>query len=67
DDDATGKALRSGMDGEYFSARKSKLENRLKATLGPAAAAYRIDSGSQRPGKYRLTLAPEAITFIDNT
>ncbi|MEO6319409.1 MAG: CRISPR-associated ring nuclease Csm6 [Polaromonas sp.] len=67
DDDATGKALRSGMDGEYFSARKSKLENRLKATLGPAAAAYRIDSGNQRPGKYRLTLAPEAITFIDNT
>ena len=65
DADATEKALRNGMDGEYFSSRKSKLEKRLKAALGPAAAAYRIDSGNQRPGKYRLTLPPESVRFVD--
>ncbi len=67
DTDVTEHALRHGMDGEYFSSRKSKLEKRLKAALGPAAAVYRIDSGNQRPGKYRLTLAPEAVTFIHKT
>ena len=37
DSDATEHALRNGMDGEYFSARKSKLDKRLKTALGPAA------------------------------
>ena len=66
DTDATERALRKGMDGEYFSVRKSKLERRLKAALGPAAAAYRIDGGNQRPGKYRLTLQADAVRFVDN-
>ena len=66
DSDATERALRNGMDGEYFSVRKSKLEKRLKTTLGPAAGAYRIDSGNKRPGKYRLTLPPDAVRFVDN-
>lgn len=66
DSDATERALRHGMDGEYFSVRKSKLEKRLKTALGPAAGAYRIDGGNQRPGKYRLTLAPDAIRFVGN-
>lgn len=66
DADATERALRSGMDGEYFSTRKSKLERRLKTALGPAAAAYRINDGGRRPGKYRLTLAPEVITFVNS-
>lgn len=66
DTDATERALRTGMEGEYFSVRKSKLERRLKAALGPAAAAYRIDGGNQRPGKYRLTLQPDAVRFVDN-
>lgn len=66
DTDATERALKSGMDGEYFSVRKSKLERRLKAALGPAADAYRIDSGNQRPGKYQLTLPAEAIRFAEN-
>lgn len=65
DTDATERALKHGMDGEYFSQRKSKLERKLKAALGPAAEAYKIDSGNQRPGKYRLTLAPEAVRFVD--
>ena len=65
DTDATERALKNGMDGEYFSVRKSKLERKLKAALGPAADAYKIDSGKQRPGKYQLTLASEAVRFVD--
>jgi len=66
DTDATERALKHGMDGEYFSVRKSKLERKLKTALGPAADAYKIDGGKQRPGKYRLTLAAEALRFVDN-
>ena len=64
DADATERALRHGMDGEYFSVRKSKLERRLKAALGPAADSYRIRGGERRPGKYHLVLTPDAIRFI---
>lgn len=66
DTDATERALKSGMDGEYFSVRKSKLERKLKTALGPAADAYKIDAGQVRPGKYRLTLAAEAVRFLEN-
>lgn len=64
DIESTERALRDGMDGEYFSVRKSKLEKRLVASLGPAAAAYRIDDGGKRPRKYRLRLLPEAVRFV---
>ncbi|GAB4218391.1 MAG: hypothetical protein Fur007_24000 [Rhodoferax sp.] len=63
DNDATERALKNGMDGAYFSARKSKLERRLKAALGPAFDAYRIDDGGIRPRRYALALAPDAIQF----
>jgi hypothetical protein len=63
DIEATERALRDGMDGEYFSARKSKLERRLKAALGPAFEAYRIHDGGVRPRRYGLTLQPDAIRF----
>ena len=66
DTDATERALRQGMDGEYFSIRKSKLERKLKSALGPAIEAYKIDSGKQRPGKYRLNLLPDAVRFVEN-
>lgn len=61
--DATLTALKSGMDGEYFSQRKSKLDKRLKTTLGPAADAYRIHDGGTRPGRFGLTLSPHAVGF----
>ena len=64
DIEGTERALRDGMDGEYFSVRKSKLEKRLVAALGPAAAAYRIDDGGKRPRKYQLRLVPEAVRFV---
>lgn len=66
DIDATERALKAGMDGDYFSQRKSKLDKRLKAALGPAAAAYRIHDGGTRPGRYALTLSPDAVRFVTN-
>lgn len=63
DIEATERALRDGMDGEYFSTRKSKLERRLKTVLGPAFDAYRIHDGGTRPRAYGLTLKPDAVRF----
>lgn len=63
DIEATERALRDGMDGEYFSARKSKLERRLKLALGPAFDAYRIHDGGVRPRIYGLTLRADAVRF----
>lgn len=55
-----------GMDGEYFSQRKSKLERRLKTALGPAARHYCIDDGGTRPRNYALTLSADAVRFVQN-
>lgn len=66
DSDATQTALKRGMDGEYFSQRKSKLDKRLKTILGPAADAYRIHDGGTRPGRYGLTLTPDAVRFASD-
>ena len=65
DIETTEHALRRGMDDEYFSQHKSKLNRRLKAALGPVARIYEIDDGGQSPGKYRLTLDPEAVLFVN--
>ncbi len=61
--DKTERALRQGMDGEYFSSHLSKLRRLLKQSLGPAALPYLIDDSGTRPRRYRLALAPEAIRF----
>jgi CRISPR-associated protein (TIGR02584 family) len=66
DIDATERALRTGMDGEYFSQHKSKLERRLKAALGPVAQVYRIHDGGTRPRRYSLDLDPFAVSFRAN-
>ncbi len=66
DIEATERALKNGMDGEYFSQRKSKLERRIKSALGPAAINYLINDGGTRPRKYRLTLPPESVKFAQN-
>lgn len=63
DRDETERALKKGMDGDYFSSHLSKLRKLLKRSLGPAALPYLIDDGGTRPRRYRLTLAPEAIRF----
>jgi CRISPR-associated protein (TIGR02584 family) len=64
--EATGRALKNGMDGEYFSQRKSKLERRIKSALGPTANNYLISDGGIRPRKYRLTLSPDSVKFEQN-
>ena len=61
--DGTERALKNGMDGDYFSQRKSKLERLLRRALGPAVVHYRIGDGGLRPRKYRLGLGAEAIRF----
>lgn len=63
DIDATERALRKGMDGDYFSTRLSKLRSKLKRALGPASKPYLVDDGGTRPRRYRLALTPEAIRF----
>ena len=63
DIESTERALKDGMEGEYFSQRKSKLEKRLRDALGFAALHYRIDDGATRPRRYALTLSPDAIRF----
>ena len=63
DIEATERALRDGMDGDYFSQRKSKLERRMKTALGPAAEGYRIHDGGSRPRRYALNLSPDAVRF----
>ena len=63
DTDSTERALKGGMDGDYFSQRKSKLERLLRRALGPAAVRYRIGDGGLRPRKYRLGLGAEAVRF----
>ena len=67
DIEGTERALKHGMDGEYFSARKSKLEKRLKTALGAAAQAYRIHDGGTRPRRYALTLPPSAVRFCQES
>lgn len=61
---STETALKDGMDGVYFSVRKSKLERKLKAALGLAAPAYRIHDGGTRPRRYALTLSPDTVSFV---
>ncbi len=62
----TEKALGKGMDGDYFSARKSALHRALKRALGIAAKPYLIDDGGCRPRAYALKLPPETITIVED-
>lgn len=61
--DETERALKRGMDGDYFSVRLSKLRRSIRAQLGLAATPYLIDDGGTRPRRYRLALPPEAIRY----
>ena len=61
--DETERALRKGMDGEYFSAHLSKLKKILRRELGPAAEPYLISDGGSRPRRYSLGLQPAAVSY----
>lgn len=67
DTDNTERALREGMDGDYFSSQLSHLRRALRDALGSAAAPYLTDDGGRRPHRYRLALAPEQIRFANLT
>ncbi len=64
DIEATERALKNGMDGDYFSPRKSKLERLLKIKLGVAADKYCIHDGGTRPRRYGLTLGVDAVELV---
>jgi CRISPR-associated protein (TIGR02584 family) len=66
DADSTERALKNGMEGDYFSQRKSKLEKRLKEALGLAFDIYRIHTTGSKPRKYGLTLDENSIRFAEN-
>ncbi|MDR0736531.1 MAG: TIGR02584 family CRISPR-associated protein [Zoogloeaceae bacterium] len=55
--DATRRALRNGMDGDFFSSLLSKLRRRIREHLHAAALPYLIDDGGRRPHRYRLAIA----------
>ena len=64
--DTTERTLSKGMDGDYFSTRKSKLHAILTAALGPAAGPYLIhNTGTKNAGKYQLGLSAEFVRFDD--
>ena len=65
DIDMVTRALRRGMDGNYFSTTLSRLHKEMKRQLGPAAAPYLIHDGGCRPRKYALTLTPSAVSLTD--
>ncbi len=65
DMDAAERALRKGMDGNYFSTTLSRLHSELKRQLGLAAAPYLIHDGGRRPRMYALTLLPAAVSLCE--
>ncbi|MDR1367653.1 MAG: TIGR02584 family CRISPR-associated protein [Candidatus Accumulibacter sp.] len=64
DHTATERALRKGMDGDYFSQTLSKLRRLLKNRIGAMVVPYIIDDGGCRPRRYQLKIAPENIRFV---
>lgn len=65
-DDRTAKALREGMEKNYFLQRRSKLARLLRQALGVNAAPYLVQATGRRPNtRYELELAPEQIRFAE--
>lgn len=63
--DRCAKALRNGMDKNYFLQRRSKLHKLLSKALGPRASAYFIQTAGRRPGtRYELKLEPAQIHYL---
>lgn len=52
-----------GVDGNYFSSHKSRLQDKLKKKLGPAADAYRLDKFNGSKRLFGLALPPDRIRF----
>lgn len=67
DCDKTERALRSGMDGSYFSIHLSRLKKQLKRNLGAAAAPYLITNGGRRPWRYYLDLKKTVVSYVQSS
>lgn len=66
--DRTLKALKNGMEKDYFLQRRSKLHRLLREKLGPQAEAYFVHCSQRRPAsRYELKLEPDQIHFLDET
>ncbi len=65
DGERTQRALRDGMDGNYFSQLKSRLKREMVSRLGQHTAAPYLPVGEGKPPRFRLVLPPEAIRFDD--
>ena len=48
-EDRVTRGLADGMDKNYFERRKSRVNRRLRETLGPSAGVYQIQGFGQRP------------------
>lgn len=60
--DSTRKALKKGMDRDYFDSLKSRLNKSLEKALGRRGAAkYQIQSGQRGSGTFFLDIEPERI------
>jgi CRISPR-associated protein (TIGR02584 family) len=63
-DDRTARALRGGMDKDFFLERKSRVNKALRAQLGARGEAYCIGAAGRRPEtRYRIGLRQEEIGF----
>lgn len=60
----TKKALRNGMDRDFFLQRRARLDAALRAALGARAADYVVQKSGRRPvTRYRLGMNKQAIVF----
>lgn len=60
----TRRALRNGMEKNYFLERKSRVNRLLEEALGASAWAYKVQGFGKRPDtRYGLALEPEQIDF----
>lgn len=60
----TRRALRNGMEKNYFLERKSRVNRLLEEALGASAWAYKVQGFGKRPDtRYGLPLEPEQIDY----
>ncbi|MCS7315146.1 MAG: hypothetical protein RMI94_07285, partial [Bryobacterales bacterium] len=63
--DRCARALRNGMDKNYFLQRRSKLHKLLRRWLGPRAGDYMIQAVGRRPEtRYELKLEAAQIHYL---
>jgi CRISPR-associated protein (TIGR02584 family) len=66
DTEQTDKSLARGMELDYFSAVRTRLNDALQEALDVAAERYRIKRfGGRGQSEFRLDLPPESITIIE--